>query len=197
MLLGILTCHGSAYKSHKNHVSGSKKLSWTYKLSLMIWELKTKQLWYLWVIDKLHKSMRRPPTAARLWCRTKAFQTPETPQPWSPDALPRAIVTLITAKPAEHETQLGWEKCACSPDTPWEHEGQRGQQPGVGERQLCAHRLCVPLSIFYSVSKPSKYLAVSCFPLPFSASRLMGEAIWCTGFTWWGVASVSKRFMSD
>lgn len=169
----------------------------SFPSEIISWTSWNGELWYQCVIDKHHGNMRRPPTAAGLWCWTEVFQSPETPQPWSPATLAFAIVSLTTAKPAEQVTQLGCEKCACSPRSPWEHRGQHGQQPGTGKRGCVLTGWIWYLWRFATaLSMTSRHLTASRFPSHFSAPKFMGEAVWRTRVTWWGVVLVYERYMN-
>lgn len=50
---------------------------------MIIWAAWNGELWYQWVIDRLHGSMRLPLTAAEFWCWTETFKSPAM-VPWCP-----------------------------------------------------------------------------------------------------------------
>lgn len=141
--------------------------------------------------------MRRPLITAGLWCWTETFWRPETPQLWSTNVLAFAIITLTTAKPAEHITRLGWEKCAHSPRSP---EITRNNEAKSQAREGGSCRLAGWISYLWRIvtglSTTSRHLTTSRFPPQFSAPELVGEAVWRTRVMQWGVVSAYKIFMS-
>lgn len=122
---------------------------------------------------------------------------PRDTQLWSPNVLAFAIVTLTTAKPAEHITRLGWEKCAHSPRSPGStrNNAAKSQAQGGGSCRL-AGWIVYRWRFVAGLSTTSRCLTASRFPPHFSAPELVGEAVWRTRVMQWEVVSAYKIFMS-